>query len=74
MIGNVFELTSSKAAYYPGGSLTTTSSMQNSVVIRGGSYRDKAAGASAITATYRDWIDKTKKHPTLGFRLVREAP
>ncbi|MFS8087416.1 MAG: formylglycine-generating enzyme family protein, partial [Acidobacteriota bacterium] len=73
-IGNVWEWTSSKAVYYPGSSQTTTSDMQKQVVMRGGSYQSKAAGDKAITATWRNWVSPTDKHPTIGFRLVREAP
>ena len=75
MIGNVQEWTSSNASIYSGNNqLTVPSDHQGDLVTRGGSYRDKAHGDSAITATYRSWVDKTTKHPLLGFRLVREGP
>jgi formylglycine-generating enzyme required for sulfatase activity len=74
MIGNVQEWTSSHASIFGGNNqLTVPPDHQGDIVIRGGSYRDKARGDSAVTATYRSWVDKTTKHPTLGFRLVREA-
>jgi formylglycine-generating enzyme required for sulfatase activity len=76
MIGNVQEWTSSNASIYAGNPthLTVPPDQQGHLVIRGGSYRDKPRGDGAITATYRIWVDKTTKHPLLGFRLVREAP
>jgi formylglycine-generating enzyme required for sulfatase activity len=67
MIGNVQEWTSSDASFYDERKIPAGEQGQR--VIRGGSYRDKA-----ITATSRSWVDKTTRHPTLGFRLVREAP
>ena len=72
MIGNVWEWTSSKATYYPGSQITN-SGAEKQVVIRGGSYQSKARGEKAITATWRLWVDRNK-HPTIGFRLVRDAP
>jgi formylglycine-generating enzyme required for sulfatase activity len=42
--------------------------------MRGGSHASDSGGERAITATFRDWIPKSTKHPTLGFRLVRTNP
>jgi formylglycine-generating enzyme required for sulfatase activity len=72
MIGNVQEWTSSNASFYDQKKIPAGEQGQR--VIRGGSYRDKAVGDGAVTATTRSWVDKTTKHPLLGFRLVREAP
>ena len=72
MIGNVQEWTSSNASFYDQKKIPADEEGQR--VIRGGSYRDKAAGDGSITATSRSWVDKTTRHPTLGFRLVRDAP
>ena len=69
MIGNVWEWTSTNAAYYPGSQARTTSEAEKQVVIRGGSYQSK----KEITATLRLWVDPVK-HPTIGFRLVRDVP
>jgi eukaryotic-like serine/threonine-protein kinase len=71
LIGNVWEWTSSKASIYPGGRLTLPSQDENSYVMRGGSYLSEPSGDRAITATFRDWVPASTKHPTLGFRLVR---
>lgn len=73
LIGNVWEWTSSKAAYYPGSSSRADKNSQ-SMVVRGGSYQSKARGAEAITATSRYFVEPSDKHPLIGFRLVREAP
>ncbi|HYH86004.1 MAG TPA: bifunctional serine/threonine-protein kinase/formylglycine-generating enzyme family protein [Pyrinomonadaceae bacterium] len=71
LIGNAWEWTSSEASIYEGNKeLKAPGGMY---VMRGGSYKSKASGEKAITATYREFIPSTTKHPTLGFRLVREA-
>jgi formylglycine-generating enzyme required for sulfatase activity/serine/threonine protein kinase len=72
LIGNVWEWTSSKASIYPGnGRLSVPAQDQDSYVMRGGSYASEPSGERAITATFRDWVPASTKHPTLGFRLVR---
>ncbi len=75
MIGNVWEWTSSKAYIYKGNRYGQIPSQHKShIVIRGGSYESKIVGKEPITATSRQWFAPTFKSPTLGFRLVREAP
>jgi formylglycine-generating enzyme required for sulfatase activity/serine/threonine protein kinase len=72
LIGNVWEWTSSKASIYPGNTrLSVPAQDQDSYVMRGGSYASEPSGERAITATFRDWVPASTKHPTLGFRLVR---
>jgi formylglycine-generating enzyme required for sulfatase activity len=70
LIGNVWEWTSSKASFYPGNGKKVPVDEQGSIVVRGGSYQSKVN--DTITATFRAWT--TQKHPTIGFRLVRESP
>jgi formylglycine-generating enzyme required for sulfatase activity len=74
LIGNVWEWTSSKVSIYPGNNNKIPLDQQKQIVIRGGSFLSKARGDKAITATNRDWMKPTDKHPTLGFRLARESP
>ncbi|HYY59660.1 MAG TPA: SUMF1/EgtB/PvdO family nonheme iron enzyme [Pyrinomonadaceae bacterium] len=72
LIGNIWEWTSSKASIYPGnGRLSVPDQDKDSYVMRGGSYASEPSGERAITATFRDWVPASTKHPTLGFRLVR---
>jgi formylglycine-generating enzyme required for sulfatase activity len=74
MIGNVWEWTSSTASVYPGNTkLRIPPKDQGQIVVRGGSYQSKAHGEGAITATSRQWVPRSKKDPTLGFRLVRQG-
>jgi len=73
LIGNVWEWTSSPASIYPGGRLIIPDHDKNSYVMRGGSYLSEPSGERAITATFRDWVAASTKHPTLGFRLVRSG-
>ncbi|HEY0544997.1 MAG TPA: bifunctional serine/threonine-protein kinase/formylglycine-generating enzyme family protein [Pyrinomonadaceae bacterium] len=72
LVGNVWEWTSSKAAYYPGNSASVTSEYKDSMVYRGGSYATKTQETQA-TGTLRNWQKPSTKHPTLGFRLVRSG-
>jgi serine/threonine protein kinase/formylglycine-generating enzyme required for sulfatase activity len=71
LIGNVWEWTSTKANYYPGGSLQILPEHKEWTVIRGGSLVSDVRGDKAVTAAYRDWIAPTTKNEYLGFRLVR---
>lgn len=71
LIGNVWEWTSSKITNYPGGRLTIPDQYKDAYVMRGGSYLSEPSGERAITATFRDWVAASTKHPALGFRLVR---
>jgi eukaryotic-like serine/threonine-protein kinase len=71
LIGNVWEWTSSKITNYPGGRLTIPDQYKDAYVMRGGSYLSEPSGERAITATFRDWVPASTKHPALGFRLVR---
>ena len=75
LIGNVWEWTSSKASLYQGNSREITSQYREWVVARGGAYSsDPDNEQIPISATYRDWYDPNLKHPSFGFRLVRDAP
>ncbi len=69
LIGNVWEWTSTKAAPYPGNTLSSIP--PNQVIIRGGAYVEKARGTDAITATRRSYVPPTDKLAFIGFRLVR---
>jgi formylglycine-generating enzyme required for sulfatase activity len=71
LIGNVWEWTSSKGAYYPGNKLEISAEARQLSVVRGGSYQSEAHGGKAITATSRSFVEPSYKHPTIGFRLVR---
>jgi serine/threonine-protein kinase len=73
LIGNVWEWTSSKGSVYPGSSLSLPDQDKNTFVMRGGSYLSEPSGDRAITATFRDWVAASTRHPTLGFRLVRDG-
>jgi formylglycine-generating enzyme required for sulfatase activity len=73
LIGNAWEWTSSKAAPYPGADRLPRVLNQQGQIIRGGSYREDARGADAITATRRSVVPPTAKEADLGFRLVRAA-
>ncbi len=70
LVGNVWEWTSSKAAYYPGNSASVTAEHRSSMVYRGGSYATKTQETQA-TGTLRNWQKPSTQHTTLGFRLVR---
>lgn len=71
LIGNVWEWTSTKANYYPGGALQILPEHKDWTVIRGGALVSEPRGEKAITGAYRDWITPTTKNEYLGFRLVR---
>ena len=72
LIGNVWEWTSSKLSSYQGARENILQDQEGQAVKRGGSYQSKVR--DRITATLRDWFTETDKHPTIGFRLVRESP
>jgi formylglycine-generating enzyme required for sulfatase activity len=72
LIGNVWEWTSSDAAPYPGNRDIEVRD-KGMKVARGGSYQSKGRGGAAVTATSRIFIRPETKHPTLGFRLVRDG-
>lgn len=72
LIGNVWELTSTKASFYPGNSTQVPNSMKEWVTIRGGGYiSDPTNPETPITSCYRDFVPPTSKTTLLGFRLVR---
>ncbi len=72
LLGNVWEWTSSKAAYYPGNSMTVSPNFLDAHVYRGGSYATTTKERPA-TSALRDWQRPTTKHATLGFRLVSDG-
>ena len=72
LIGNVWELTSTKASFYPGNSAQVPNAMKEWVTIRGGGYiSDPANPETPITSCYRDFVPPTSKTTLLGFRLVK---
>ncbi|HEX6625655.1 MAG TPA: SUMF1/EgtB/PvdO family nonheme iron enzyme [Pyrinomonadaceae bacterium] len=73
LIGNVWEWTASDATAYPG-NRDPEAAGKGMKVARGGSYQSSARGSAAVTATSRTYIPPETKHPTLGFRLVRDGP
>ena len=70
LIGNVFEWTSTPVSLYTGngGSVGTTEKMN---MVRGGSFFQKSTGDLAITSSFRQPIEVSKRSGELGFRLVR---
>jgi len=74
MIGNVWEWTSTEASMYKGNNIMKLlPGDTGKAVVRGGSYQSSADGTEPITVTARRWIDKDKRDPVVGFRLVREG-
>ena len=72
LIGNVWELTSSKASLYPGNQAEVPKSMSEWITIRGGCYvSDPTNAESPITSSFRDFVPPTSKTTLLGFRLVK---
>lgn len=72
LIGNVFEWTGTRTALYPGNSGEVKDQLKGITnVIRGGSAFDKSSGKSAITSTFRGFVELTKRDARLGFRLAR---
>jgi formylglycine-generating enzyme required for sulfatase activity len=72
LIGNVWEWTSSQASAYQGSSYQMSPEERGMMVYRGGSYATRMKETPA-TGTLRNWQKPSTTHPTLGFRLVREA-
>ncbi|HVF28665.1 MAG TPA: SUMF1/EgtB/PvdO family nonheme iron enzyme, partial [Pyrinomonadaceae bacterium] len=73
MIGSVWEWTSTEASMYKGNTATKLQPGDEvKMVVRGGSYQSSADGDEPITVTSRRWIDKEKRDPVVGFRLVRD--
>jgi formylglycine-generating enzyme required for sulfatase activity len=79
MIGNVYEWTSSEAAYYPGNNSQPKPQERGSIVVRGGAHQSMFAeavsnrGGKEFPATLRLWTPKSTKSFTIGFRLVRDG-
>ncbi len=72
MVGNVWEWTSSRASYYNGHEIQPQEATAR--VRRGGSFADKIK-TDFYNATDRGWYQKEDdKYPSIGFRLVRDAP
>lgn len=68
LIGNVWELTSSLGAAYPGSEIAIE---ERVIVLRGGGYFDSFTGENAITATFRALVPPETKDKSVGFRLVK---
>lgn len=71
LIGNVYEWTSTETNVYPGNPNKIDDKFKNTFVIRGGSAFDKSTGTSAMTSTFRGFVEPSKRDLRLGFRLVR---
>jgi serine/threonine protein kinase len=72
LIGNVWELTSSKVSVYPGNQREIPKSYQDWITIRGAGYISDPANAEApVTSCLRDFVPPSTKKTLLGFRLVR---
>ena len=70
LIGNVYEWTGSKASLYPGSRGEIVDTNEPSFMIRGGAAFTKSTGEFAITATFRQDVDGSRRDKELGFRLV----
>ncbi|MCO6510158.1 MAG: SUMF1/EgtB/PvdO family nonheme iron enzyme [Aridibacter famidurans] len=68
LIGNVWELTSSLGAAYPGSEIAIEGKV---IVLRGGGYFDSFTGENAITSTFRALVPPETKDKSVGFRLVK---
>jgi formylglycine-generating enzyme required for sulfatase activity len=74
LMGNVYEWTGTRTALYPGNSGEVKEQFKGITnVIRGGSAFDKSSGKSAVTSTFRGFVELTKRDARLGFRLARSA-
>ncbi len=73
LIGNVYEWTSTESSLYPGNPGEVNPKFKSTFVIRGGSAFDKSTGKSAISSTFRGFVEPTKRDGQLGFRLVRSV-
>jgi eukaryotic-like serine/threonine-protein kinase len=72
LIGNVWELTASKASLFPGNPRVVPDSYKDWVIIRGGGYvSDPANAETPVTSCLRDFVPPSTKKTLLGFRLVR---
>ena len=71
LMGNVWELTSSKASVYKGNPAELPAQLKDWIVVRGGSFQSQSKGDRPVSATLRDWVVPTYKSVTLGFRLVK---
>ena len=72
LIGNVWEMTSSKVSVYPGNQRVIPNSYQDWITIRGAGYISDPANAEApVTSCLRDFVPPSTKKTLLGFRLVR---
>jgi formylglycine-generating enzyme required for sulfatase activity len=69
MAGNVYEWTSSRAAWYPGSQFQIDPGHKNWMIVRGGAYVTDYKAKPPTT--YRDWFDPARKEAVIGFRLVR---
>jgi formylglycine-generating enzyme required for sulfatase activity len=72
LIGNVYEWTGSKASLYPGSRGEIVDTNEPSFMIRGGAAFTKSSGEYAITATFRQDVDGSRRDKELGFRLVTD--
>lgn len=74
LMGNVWELTASKASVYKGNPAQLPAQLKDWIVVRGGSFQSQSKGDRPVSATLRDWVVPTYKSVTLGFRLVKSGP
>jgi len=74
LIGNVYEWTGSKLAFYPGNknNLGIRPSPEPHYMIRGGAALSPASGDFAVTAAFRVDVAASKRDKELGFRLATQ--
>ncbi len=70
LIGNVWEWTSSEPTLYPG-SKGIEVKTKGYFAIRGGGAISSVTGDTAVSSTYREFIEENEANKVLGFRLVR---
>ena len=75
LIGNVWELTSSRASVYPGSSAIIRPEGQAWLVIRGGGFvSDPTQSNHPVSSCMREFVPPGTKTTQLGFRLARNEP
>jgi serine/threonine-protein kinase len=74
LVGNVWELTSSRVSAYPGNPTVIPDASKDWVVIRGGSYASNPQSTEQpLSSCMREFVPPGTKNSLLGFRLVRSG-
>lgn len=74
LVGNVWEMTSSRVSVYPGNPVVVPATTQDWITIRGGCYVSDPGKANApVSACMREFVPPSTKTTLLGFRLVRSG-